>query len=317
MADVLTLTPERAAAGLAVLDRLDEQDDHEDDGPSVVHIVRIAISKIVEDDVRGTKPMTSALSRAVVADLLDIEESYLPHAALADITDCDVLPMVDRLVHECTEIDIETTDLDRVEVVWRKKASESAGMVVLGTCKPVGKREREAWRGEGRAPWWRVTLALDVWLLMTPEERWRLVHHELMHRNRARAPVRQSPDGSSIEEGGLTQKPVRARALPLHSACACGFPPVSRGIRAVGSAEGTPFPLGVCMSTFSARLTVAMARATLSAPEVEHKIDLAGGDIPAKRINRLRRGDVEPRLAEVPLLAGALGVPPAYLAGWP
>lgn len=89
--------------------------------------------------------------------------------------------MVAQLVEECTEIDIDDEHVDRVEVVWKVKAGSSMGGVTLGTCKPVGKREREAWRGTGPCPFWRVTLALDVWVLMTPSERWRLLHHELMH----------------------------------------------------------------------------------------------------------------------------------------
>jgi hypothetical protein len=93
----------------------------------------------------------------------------------------DVGAMVERLVDACDELDIPEDYADRVDVVWRVKAGASMGAVSCGTCKPVGKRERQTWRGVGPAPWWRLTLALDVWILMTEAERWRLVHHELMH----------------------------------------------------------------------------------------------------------------------------------------
>lgn len=143
-------------------------------------------------DVRKEGPPTSAASREVVAKMLeDVSLDYLPGAALAEIEECDVPAMVAHLLAECDEIEIPAGYEDRVDVVWRKTAGKSAGAVVLGTCKPVAKRERQTWQGPGRAPWWRVTLALDVWCLLTRDERWRLVHHELMH-----ASVKEDADGA-------------------------------------------------------------------------------------------------------------------------
>jgi hypothetical protein len=123
---------------------------------------------------------TSAHARSEVREIIDADgASYIPGSRLADVIAVDA--MIDRLIADCTEIDIESAHAAQVDVVWRVKAAGSMGMVVLGTCKPVGKRERQTWRGEGPAPLWRLTLALDVWCLLTEQERWRLVHHELMH----------------------------------------------------------------------------------------------------------------------------------------
>jgi len=142
-------------------------------------------------DVRKEGPPTSAASREVVAKMLeDVSRDYLPGAALAEIEECDVPAMAAHLLAECDEIEIPAGYEDRVDVVWRKTAGKSAGAVVLGTCKPVAKRERQTWQGPGRAPWWRVTLALDVWCLLTRDERWALVFHELMH-----ASVKDDADG--------------------------------------------------------------------------------------------------------------------------
>lgn len=63
-----------------------------------------------------------------------------------------------------------------VDVVWRRCAGRSCGRIVAGKGGAVGKRERELGAG-----WFRITLALDVWLLLTEQERERLVHHELGH----------------------------------------------------------------------------------------------------------------------------------------
>jgi hypothetical protein len=121
----------------------------------------------------------AAFARAEIRAILDTDDAYIPAERLADAI--DVAAMVDRLIADCVEIDIKSAHAPQVDVVWRVKAASSMGAVVLGTCKPVGKRERQTWRGDGPAPLWRLTLGLDVWCLLTEQERWRLVCHELMH----------------------------------------------------------------------------------------------------------------------------------------
>lgn len=157
--------------------------------------VRVALDNAEAD--RGDAPPTSAAAREKIGKLLDFSEAYLPGHVLTEIPECDVYAMIDLLLTDCTEIDIPPEYADRVEVVWRKSAGKSAGAVVLGTCKPIGKRERQTYRGEGPSPWWRLTLALDVWILLTTEERWRLVHHELMH-----ATVKEDAEGAIVGPSG-------------------------------------------------------------------------------------------------------------------
>lgn len=132
-------------------------------------------------DSDGDTSYVGAAGRKAVAEILDFDVAFLPAECLAEIEEMDAPAMVGRLVDECEEIDIPDTKRDRLEIVWRVKAGKSMGQVTCATCKPIGKRERQTWQGAGPAPWWRLTLALDVWLLMTTEERWRLLHHELMH----------------------------------------------------------------------------------------------------------------------------------------
>lgn len=143
-------------------------------------------------------PAHSATSRDAVGEQLAFKQEYLPGGPLTEIPELDVARMAARLVEECPEIDIPDDMVDRIEVVWRRTAGSSRGKVVLGTCQPIGKRERLTWQGAGRAPWWRLTLALDVWCAMTPEERWRLVHHELMHATVA------EKDGQIVGPAGRT-----------------------------------------------------------------------------------------------------------------
>lgn len=116
-----------------------------------------------------------------IRKILDGAWAFLPGKLLSEIAELDVPAMVDKLVTECAEIDIPDEYVDRIEIVWKSKAAQKMGKVTCGTLGPVGKRERLTYAGDAKAPWWRMTLALDVWCLMTEQERWRLVHHELMH----------------------------------------------------------------------------------------------------------------------------------------
>lgn len=149
------------------------------------------------EDTRKGGPPTSAGAREIMGKLLDFPQDYLPGAVLSEIAECDVAAMVDQLLVECPEIEIPEHYHDRVDFVWRKAAGKSQGAVVLGSLKPVGKRERQTWQGQGRAPWWRITLSLDVWCLLTREERWRLLHHELMH-----ATVKEDANGEITGPSG-------------------------------------------------------------------------------------------------------------------
>lgn len=166
-----------------------------DNADVILACVRAALDGA--EDTRKDGPPTSAGALKIVAHLLDFPQDYLPGAVLSEIAECDVGAMVDQLLAECPEIDIPERYHDRIEYVWRKSAGKSQGSLVLGTCKPVPKRERQTWLGQGKAPWWRITLALDVWCLLTREERWRLLHHETMH-----ATVKENADGEITGPSG-------------------------------------------------------------------------------------------------------------------
>ncbi len=103
------------------------------------------------------------------------------------VVDSDGIPDLDvwraaRTVLELDEFEGIRADSGRIEFAWRTVHAASCGKAVLGKAAKVSQRERDLWPDEaGAAPWWRVTIALDLWLGATDEQRERLVHHELMH----------------------------------------------------------------------------------------------------------------------------------------
>lgn len=158
----------------------------------------------------GDGSVTSALARASVVAILvpedHVEErvpDFAPGALVAEVPELDVPAMVLRLVEECPEIEIPDSCVERVEVVWRLKAGKHHGAVSLGSLRPIGKRERLTYPGQGDAPWWRLTIGLDTWCLLTPDERWQLVHHELCHatfKGDESSPTGPAGKGHDIEE---------------------------------------------------------------------------------------------------------------------
>lgn len=115
----------------------------------------------------------------VMARLLEGLPSYLLEGPWRNIGALDV----QALIEGQTGIFVELQHLDHkpIQVVWRTLHAEKTGMLVKGTAQANSRRARETWTGLDAAPLWCVTLALDVWLLATPRERARLLHHELMH----------------------------------------------------------------------------------------------------------------------------------------
>jgi hypothetical protein len=70
-----------------------------------------------------------------------------------------------------------------IVVDWFTRARKNRGNYVFGQAGRASRKEREAWRGTGPAPWFRVELSLPWWLASWGggRERLRLVCHELSH----------------------------------------------------------------------------------------------------------------------------------------
>ena len=112
-------------------------------------------------------------------DVMDLPEKYYAHHVLAFVPELDVEVIIRELYATCPEL-VGSAGDHRVR--WRVKHGSRSGKAVLGTCAVVSAKDRTLAKQEGLTVYqWEVTLALDAWMVMTPNERQRLVHHELMH----------------------------------------------------------------------------------------------------------------------------------------
>lgn len=104
---------------------------------------------------------------------------HLRSADLVSIRDLDVRAILDGLLALDEFRHLESR---RIELAWKSVHAATCGKAILGRAAKVSQREIDLWpEAAGPAPWWRITLALDLWLGATPDQRARLVHHELMH----------------------------------------------------------------------------------------------------------------------------------------
>lgn len=104
---------------------------------------------------------------------------HLRAADLVSIPDLNVRAIVDGLL---TLDEFRHLEGRRIELAWKSVHTATCGKAILGKAAKVSQREIDLWpEAAGPAPWWRITLALDLWLGATASQRERLVHHELMH----------------------------------------------------------------------------------------------------------------------------------------
>jgi hypothetical protein len=151
------------------------------DEATILRCVREAVDHIEgydpsKPDAAPPSPWRAAW-RLTVGELLDFDAGHIPGDLLRLVHACDIAPTLEALVDGCEEIDIPVGMADRVQVVWKRKATERDGHVTLGTLGAVSKKDREL----GSPYLWRLTLALDTWLLTDEERRVQVLHHELMH----------------------------------------------------------------------------------------------------------------------------------------
>lgn len=90
----------------------------------------------------------------------------------------DVSEMIQEIARKCEEH--EHLRGRPFRVWWWVTPSVSKGRVKLGQAGAISGKDRALWP-VSPAPWFRMGLSLPFWLLATPMERLRLVHHEAMH----------------------------------------------------------------------------------------------------------------------------------------
>lgn len=166
--------------------------------------VRAALYGAIESAPRVRAKLGRYATKAMKEALEDVP-AFLRAEDYADIDALDARAIVESLLEWPEFADVRSFPF---ALTFRKTAGNSAGAVVLGTCRALGARERLTWRGRGPAPFWEITLALDLWLLATPYERRRLIHHEMMH---AAVEVTETDD----ESGEPTEARPGIRAHPV------------------------------------------------------------------------------------------------------
>ena len=178
----VTITPAQAATVAAR--------EADDDVPPEVEAARLQseAAELLQDLLdrfagRTTGAPLNAHSIDTAAKMLG--ESPLPAHIIGDYFELPALDLPnigERTIGECPEL--AAIDPRRVTYTWKLKHGTKSGAYTLGTCAVRSKklRQLEAQRDPlAVVPWWEVTIALDIWLTLTDEERARLVHHELMH----------------------------------------------------------------------------------------------------------------------------------------
>lgn len=153
----------------------DDIDDIDDDTPTPEEQIREVAEHLalIGPEIRGQEGLAASGLATVNAHTRGLPRSYWPSALLGDLDGYDVAGIIARVTEQPERAHLHGY---RIDVTWQRKASTYRGQIVAGKAGPTPRRDREL----GAAPF-RVTLAFDVWVLLTAEERERLVHHELGH----------------------------------------------------------------------------------------------------------------------------------------
>lgn len=87
---------------------------------------------------------------------------------------------------------------------WRCGSWKRNGSTTWGNCKLVSKSTAPTWDGAAWLPKWTITLNLGIWLLLSPEQRRRLIHHEMCHADTDHETGKPKTRGHAIEENPET-----------------------------------------------------------------------------------------------------------------
>ena len=135
-------------------------------------------------DIRVDRTALDAMTTESYTDIL----AMLPAHIRGDRVELGVGAIVEELLsyvdpNEKTENDrygLEKIDPDRIRWVWKTTHPKKNGRAILGSCKALGKKDRNLQK-RGTPYLWEITFSLDYWLVAGEQERRRLVHHEMAH----------------------------------------------------------------------------------------------------------------------------------------
>lgn len=165
------------------------------------------------ENLRFSHAELTATDLEVMGEELEALPDYVRGERFEDVAEFNLGPVIAELIElpELAALGINE-DPRRFRVVWRRTPWVKQGALVLGSCRVLPAKERALWRGEGPVPLWELTFNLPAWCLQDPEERVRLVHHELAH-----------------AEFTSDKPSVRPHALEEHLETVARFGPANRG----------------------------------------------------------------------------------------
>jgi hypothetical protein len=139
-------------------------------------VIREAYSRALELRDAERDPMARF---QLLSGLLGKAPTYITEEALREF---DISPRI-QVEQALAFPSLESIRGRPVVIDFFTRAKKSRGVFVFGRAGRASKKEREAWRGEGPAPWFRMELSLPWWLASwgVNRERLRLVCHELSH----------------------------------------------------------------------------------------------------------------------------------------
>jgi len=129
---------------------------------------------------------TSAASIKTVGDAAKLLPEWLIPATLEDFCATygedaqqlgEVHDWIEWMVDHMEEFEHLSLHASRIRVLWYTRVKRKQDVVVNGRAKALGVREQILSGGM----LWDIELSLVSWALRTPEQRARLLHHELYH----------------------------------------------------------------------------------------------------------------------------------------
>lgn len=116
---------------------------------------------------------------AIAKALKGAERAFVLADELAEtFPDLDLTDRTRRMVWACEEFSRIREIRHRIRTVFRLSGWKAKGVMVVGSMAPVPTKEQDL---HPNGPTWELTISLPAWLLMSEDQRDRLIHHELCH----------------------------------------------------------------------------------------------------------------------------------------
>lgn len=136
-------------------------------------------------NIRENHGIELAGMKQIAGTLKDVAQKYLLPEQLAallpngadDIEDfeLDVRAIIGQLAQDCPELRALSGHLAQIDIVWFTHVRKSLGQVLRANA-----RKRRAAEIDTGASWWELELSLAGWMLLSIEEKQRVVYEQLL-----------------------------------------------------------------------------------------------------------------------------------------